>query len=89
MKKSVYKQTIEVYNKLGKGYLENSKKVTPPERLPFSKLFSKGSYILDVGCGGGRDSNFFIQKKLNSFVPFVFSEWAQICSIKKKHIIHY
>ncbi len=64
MKKSVYKQTIEVYNKLGKGYLENSKKVTPPERLPFSKLFSKGSYILDVGCGGGRDSNFFIQKKL-------------------------
>jgi len=61
---SVYKNTIEVYNKLGKKYLNASKKITPPNRLPFSKLFPKGAHILDVGCGGGRDAKFFIQKGL-------------------------
>ncbi len=65
MQKTIYERTTEVYNKLGKKYLEKSKKVTPPERLPFSKLFAKGSYVLDVGCGGGRDSSFFIKKGLN------------------------
>ena len=64
MKKSLYNKTAEVYNKLGKKYLEESKKVIPPERLPFSKLFKKGSHILDVGCGGGRDAKIFIQKGL-------------------------
>lgn len=65
MEKSIYAQTAEIYNKLGKKYLIESKKITPPERLPFSKLFLKGSHILDVGCGGGRDAKFFIQKGLN------------------------
>jgi ubiquinone/menaquinone biosynthesis C-methylase UbiE len=62
MKKSIYKINTEVYNKLGKKYLNDSKKITPPERLAFSKLFKKGIHILDVGCGGGRDAKFFIAK---------------------------
>ena len=64
MQKSVYKQTTEVYNNLGIRYLKDSKKINPPERLPFSKLFSKGNLILDVGCGGGRDAKFFNKKGL-------------------------
>ena len=64
MKKDLYKQTAEVYNKLGKKYLEESKKVIPPERLVFSKLFKKSSHILDVGCGGGRDAKIFIKRGL-------------------------
>jgi len=64
MGKNIYKQTAEVYNKLGKKYLDESRKVTPPERLPFSKLFKSGNSILDVGCGGGRDSSFFTKKGL-------------------------
>jgi ubiquinone/menaquinone biosynthesis C-methylase UbiE len=62
--KSVYKQTVEVYNQLGRKYLNDSKKITPPKRLDFSNLFAKGSHILDVGCGGGRDAKFFIKKGL-------------------------
>lgn len=65
MKNPIYKQTAKVYNKLGKKYLNSSKKITPPERLPFSKLFTKGSNILDIGCGGGRDAKFFIEKGLH------------------------
>ena len=65
MKKSLYKKTAEIYNKLGKKYLDESKKVTPSERLPFSKLFNKGDHILDIGCGGGRDAEFFVRKGLN------------------------
>jgi ubiquinone/menaquinone biosynthesis C-methylase UbiE len=64
MKKSVYEQTTEVYNKLGKKYLDDSKKVIPIKRLSFSKLFIKGSHILDLGCGGGRDAKFFTEKGL-------------------------
>lgn len=62
MPKSPYKTTTEVYNTLGQKYLDDSKKVTPPGRLPFSKLFKKGDTIFDVGCGGGRDAQFFIKK---------------------------
>jgi ubiquinone/menaquinone biosynthesis C-methylase UbiE len=64
MKKSVYEQTTEVYNKLGKKYLDDSKKIIPIERLPFSKLFKKDNNILDLGCGGGRDAKFFTSKGL-------------------------
>jgi len=61
---SPYSQTTSVYNKLGKKYLDDSKKVIPPKRLDFSSLFVKGQHILDVGCGGGRDAEFFIGKGL-------------------------
>lgn len=62
MPKSPYKSTTEVYNTLGKKYLKDSKKIVPPERIEFSKLFKKGDTILDVGCGGGRDATFFTNK---------------------------
>ena len=62
--KSLYKNTAEVYNILGKQYLNASKKVTPIKRSQFLKLFPKNSHVLDVGCGGGRDAKFFTQKGL-------------------------
>ncbi len=58
-KQSIYEHTRAVYNKLGKQYIKDSKKLDPIERLAFVKNFTKGSHILDVGCGGGRDSKFF------------------------------
>lgn len=62
MKKFSYKTTIDVYNKLGRKYLNDSLKVVPPERDLFTSLLPKGAHILDVGCGGGRDAKFFIKK---------------------------
>ncbi len=64
MTQSIYKKTKEVYNILGEKYLKDSQKLTPPERLPFAKLLPKGGSILDVGCGGGRDAEFFAKRGL-------------------------
>lgn len=60
MSNSVYQKTRQVYNKLGKQYIKDSKHLDPIERLPFRKAFTKGAHILDVGCAGGRDSQFFV-----------------------------
>ena len=62
MKKSLYQQTADVYNKLGRKYLIDSQKLTPVERLSFAEQFSKGAHILDAGCGGGRDAKFFLKR---------------------------
>jgi len=64
MKKNLSQQMAEVYNKLGAKYLKDSAKLIPVERGDFAKNFPKGAYILDVGCGGGRDSKFFTKKGL-------------------------
>ena len=59
MSKSIYQQTREVYNKLGKVYIKDSRNFAPIERPTFRKAFFKGARILDVGCGGGWDAKFF------------------------------
>lgn len=61
-KKDRYKETIEVYKKLGKKYVQDISKATPKEFVDFIKFLPKGGLILDVGCAGGRDSRKFIQK---------------------------
>ncbi len=60
--KDVYKETTRVYDTLGKKYLKDSLKLTPPERAEFAKLIPKKGKLLDVGCGGGRDAKYFVQK---------------------------
>jgi len=58
----LYKQTIEVYKKLGKKYINNIKSLTPPEFYDFIKLLPKNSRILEIGCTGGRDAKKFVQR---------------------------
>ena|SRR3989344_5601262 len=82
MKKTVYQNTVGTYNKLGKKYLEESKKVVPPRRLPFLKHFSQNDHILDVGCGGGRDAKFFIENGLR--VTGIDSSRVMISLAKKE-----
>lgn len=64
MNQSVYRHIREVYNTLGKSYIRDSKNLAPVERLRFRKSFPAGSHILDVGCAGGRDGQFFVAGKL-------------------------
>lgn len=64
MSKLIYQKTKEVYNTLGEKYFSDSIKGFSPERLPFTQRLEKNSVVLDVGCGGGRDSKFFVQKGL-------------------------
>jgi len=54
-----YKNTIKVYKRLGKQYIDNISKVNVPKLPKFLKLLPKKAKILDVGCAGGRDSQIF------------------------------
>lgn len=62
MKKDRYKETIEVYEKLGEKYIQDVAGVVAYGFKEFVELLSPGSLILDVGCAGGRDSKRFIQR---------------------------
>jgi len=53
------KKIIEVYNQLGKKYIDGLKVGTPHEIYDFMKLVPKGGRILEVGCAGGRDCKVF------------------------------
>ncbi len=55
------RQTIAVYKKLGKKYVDNTYKILSTELPAFIKLLAPGSIVLDVGCAGGRDAKEFIK----------------------------
>lgn len=60
--KDKYKETIEVYKKLGLGYIQSVAKVIPYGFKEFVEILSRESRVLDVGCAGGRDSKRLVQK---------------------------
>lgn len=60
-----YKKTIDWYNKNASEYAEKSKKfpkIDLEQLNEFTSLLSKKSFILDAGCGSGRDSHLFQEK---------------------------
>lgn len=82
MKKFSYKKTIDVYDKLGEKYLSDSLKIKLPERDSFLKILPKKAHILDVGCGGGRDTKIFTQKGF--FVTGIDASGVLVNIAKKK-----
>ena len=60
--KNKYRDTIKVYDKLGRKYFEATLKVLPKERAGFMNLLKKGAKILDAGCSGGRDMKEFVKR---------------------------
>lgn len=61
-KEDKYRKTIELYERLGKRYIENVAGVTIKEFPDFVKLLPKCGRVLDVGCTAGRDSLKFVQE---------------------------
>lgn len=61
-KEDKYEETIKAYKRLGKKYIKDTERFTPPEFFDFVKLLPKGGKVLEAGCSGGRDSNKFVQK---------------------------
>ncbi len=57
-----YKQTIAVYKKLGKEYLDNIAGLRVKGMTEFIKLLPKKARVLDVGSAGGRDAKIFLSK---------------------------
>lgn len=54
---------LEYYNNNAKLYFEQTKVGNLEENYEkFLSRIEKGSYILDFGCGSGRDSKFFLEK---------------------------
>ena len=56
-------QTIEYYEKNAAGFIESTIDTDVSELYrPFEELISPGCQILDLGCGSGRDSKYFVEK---------------------------
>ena len=58
-------ESITIYNKMGKEYLNKIKNLFPIEIDDFIKILPKGGSVLDAGCAGGRDSAIFYDKGFN------------------------
>lgn len=56
-------ETIDYYNKNAKQYIELTREVSSEDREEMLlKYLQPGAYILDVGCGSGKDSKSLIEK---------------------------
>src|SRR4030042_6545403 len=57
------KTTVDVYNSIATQYAIQAEAHAPePERERFSGMIPKGGWILDAGCGSGRDCAYFETK---------------------------
>lgn len=57
------KKTIAVYDTMADAYAKKLNDYAPlPEREKFVTLLSSHAHILDVGCGPGRDAEFYVAK---------------------------
>ena len=56
-------KTLEYYNENAKNFVENTVSVDfEKTQQKFTNLLNEGAYILDFGCGSGRDTRYFLEK---------------------------
>lgn len=76
--------TIEYYNKNAKKYFDNTFSVCMTDLYyEFEKHLFSGANILDLGCGSGRDSKYFLSRGYN-VVPMDAS--VEICRLAEAYI---
>lgn len=62
----MFDETINYYNKNAKEFAERTVNSNMDFcHNKFTTLLQKGDYILDAGCGSGRDSKFFLEQGFN------------------------
>lgn len=78
--------TINYYNKNAKEYFEKTIKGNMQFSYnKFLKNIPKGGYILDFGCGGGRDSKYFLE---NSYKIKAIDGSKELCLLAEKYLKH-
>lgn len=76
--------TLEYYNKNAKIYCEQTIFGNLQENYDkFLKYLSQGAYILDFGCGSGRDSKYFIE---NGYKVKAIDGSKEMCKLASKYI---
>lgn len=76
--------TLEYYNKNAEIYCEQTLIGNLQENYDrFLKHLSKGAYILDFGCGSGRDSKYFIE---NGYRVKAIDGSEEMCKLASKYI---
>ena len=76
--------TIDFYNKNAKLYFEQTVEGNLKENYDrFLKHISKNAYILDFGCGSGRDSKYFIE---NGYKVNAIDGSIQMCKLASDYI---
>ena len=76
--------TLDYYNSNANSYFDYtlaSDMSTAYER--FSRYLNKGDYILDFGCGSGRDSKYFIE---NGYKVDSIDGSIELCHLASKYI---
>ena len=60
--------SIEYYNKNAKNYIKDTFNVDMQKLYNvFEKYLNQGDTLLDIGCGSGRDSRYFLEKGYNVY----------------------
>jgi cyclopropane fatty-acyl-phospholipid synthase-like methyltransferase len=76
--------TIDYYNKNAEEFCQQTKEVDFYLLYEeFLKYLEEGDYILDLGCGSGRDSKYFIE---NGYRVKAIDGSEEICKIASKYI---
>ena len=76
--------TLDYYNKNAKEYFENTYNADMSEHYGrFLKYLRSNAYILDAGCGSGRDSRYFVSLGYR-VKPMDAS--SELCNLAEKHL---
>jgi len=76
--------TLNYYNKNAELYFKQTVEADLEENYNrFLSKIAKNSYILDFGCGSGRDSKFFIE---NGYKVKAIDGSKQMCELARKYI---
>ncbi len=78
-----YMNTLDYYNKNSSEFVENTLNADFSEtQKRFVSLLEKGAYILDFGCGSGRDAKYFID---NGFKVNAIDGSPKLCKLASEY----
>ncbi len=76
--------TIQYYDHNAKDYFESTVHADMSEHYErFLKYLKKGAYILDLGCGSGRDSRYFIE---HGYKVKAIDGSKEMCSLASQYL---